>query len=197
MKETPEEFLEHLTLTINSEQEYRYALFGDMFDEDPDETLFPGLPFTSEDEEYVDPSFYEEGIESGRERLDLPDEILNSWRADCPQFPYEVPCESCIYEHCNTHNYFIGGFAHGKEVSQYLTDQEVIRISVPPSSGYFACATPFEPILYTETYTKRTIGVVIREEERLYRAIAIWVLDSITDPNEAFQKFLRFAQRGE
>lgn len=195
MKETPEEFLERITLTINSELEYRAILYKDMFDEDPDETLFPGLPFTPEDEEYVDSSFYEEGETGGRTRLDLPDNILNSWRADCPQFPYEVPCESCIYEHCNTHNYFIGGSAHGKEVSQYLTSQDVIGIPVPPPFDLVTSSPAVD--FQTETYIKRTIGVVIREEERFYRAIAIWVLNSITDPQEAFQKFLRFAQRGE
>lgn len=197
MKETPEEFLNRLTETIDSEVTYIRALYGRMVDIDPDDTDFPDLPYSAED--YESP-LIEEDEEPGytRTRLDLPDEILNSWRADCPRFPYEPPCDLCIYEHCNSHNYFIGGHAHGKEVPRDLILHRTIRVpSFRAPVGFFGSSNMCveeEVIRNEETYIKRTINVVL---ERGYSAIAIWVLESITDSNEAFQKFYKFAQRGE
>lgn len=128
----------------------------------------------------------------GRQRLDLPDEILNSWRADCPRFPYEPPCDQCIYDHCNNNNYFIGGIAHGKKVPIDLTYSDRLQIAVPSHADFFSTSSVYEPL--SETYIKKLIGFANQEWEG---SIAVWVIESLSDPEESFQKFYKFIRLGE
>lgn len=181
MKETPEEFLNRITDLLD-EDSYKRELYGEKMYEDP-ESGFPSI-LTEEDEVF-----------------DLPvpeDSPFITWRDDCPRFPVDPPCDSCIYYHFNSNNYFIGGRAHGKQVPSDLVQHRTIQVpSFRLTEGAFLSSNMCveeEVIRNTEMYIKRLIHVQIENGRGL---IAIWVIESLADPQEAFQTFLRFAQRGE
>lgn len=179
MKETPEEFLNRITDLLD-EDSYKRELYGEKMYEDP-ESGFPSI-LTEEDEVF-----------------DLPvpeDSPFLSWRDYCPRFPVDPPCDSCIYDHFNSNNYFIGGRAHGKRVPSELVHRTVIRVPTPPPHHFITSSMCIEDEAEanTEVYIKRIIHAQLELERGL---IAIWIIEAIASPQEAFQAFLRFAQRGE
>ena len=170
-EETPEEFLERLTQTISDEDSYLQRIYGDNYWLEPDdEDLVPATPAFPPDHDAP-------GME---------------WRRDCLRYPIQPPCDECIFKYYSVHPTYIGGYAHGKEVSTDLVEQDTIAVPVPPPRIPINFGEPISPILNIEYYYRKTIRAVL--DEGRIGFIHIWVEGSISDPEESFRTFYNYAR---
>lgn len=175
-EETPEEFLERLTQTISDEDSYLQRVYGDNYWLDPDDEELEIIPETP-----------------------LPPELPENmqWRLSCLQYPERPPCDECIFRYYSVHPIYVGGYAHGKEVSQDLAEMDIIAIPIPVDPIPIRPEEILSPILNVEYYYRKTIRAILNEHTPIERRIGfihIWVHQSVSDPRESFQMFYNYVR---
>lgn len=184
--ETPEEYLQRLTETIDSEEVYFSALLGRNYIPNPDdedfETVVPPPPLQRG--EYVLSGDRDDG----------------QWRRQCFE---PVPCDSCIVRQYQAKPIYVGGSAHGYFVQQDLQYTECIAVPIfrypEPVFLRESDSAIAESTIRTEYYEKRYIRVIIESSFLRTRdcAIVVWIHTSISgDSVEGFNRFYQFAREG-